>query len=246
METVDLLLVAALNQELAQWLKSCPGLIQKPISCGRLFSGDVNGRRIAALICGVGGERATQSARAYLGDYTPRRVLVAGWAGALIDSMNPGDLLLVENVFRPTEGPEKPIVPDSGWMDCLERILSVSHPGIQRGRLVTVDRMVDRHSVRIDLAGRFKAQAVDMETGYLVPIFQERKIPCACMRVITDTADERIGVDFQALPSGRRRVAYWASHPAQLKNFMRLSRVITKVTAILHQALNAVVQSEDR
>ncbi len=119
-----------------------------------------------------------------LGDvpYRPSLVLSAGFAGALTDSSQIGDIFLASDVCDeagtvwPTTWPGE--LPAGEW-----------RPPIRRGRLLTVSGIVADPSDKQKLGEKHQAVVVDMESAVVARLCARQQIPFGCVRTISDRID---------------------------------------------------------
>jgi adenosylhomocysteine nucleosidase len=72
------------------------------------------------------------------------------------------------------------------------------------GPLLSLDRVVTTAAEK-RMLNRSGARAVEMEAGEVAQFAQARKIPFHCIRVVTDTAQENLPLDFNKLRDGAGR-----------------------------------------
>jgi nucleoside phosphorylase len=111
--------------------------------------------------------------------YRPPVVISAGFAGALEDRWQVGDIILATdvadtdaNVWETTWPGE---LPAGEW-----------RPAIHRGRLLTVSGLVGDPDRKRELGRQHLAIAVDMESAVVARVCHRREVPFACVRVIVD------------------------------------------------------------
>src|SRR5262249_16404406 len=136
------------------------------------------------------GVAATEKALAWLlsqprvGDvpYRPRLVLSAGYAGALREDEQIGDIILATDVMdtagtiRSTTWPGE--LPAGEW-----------RPPIRRGRLLTVAQLVGDPAAKRELGAKHDAVAVDMESAVVAAMCAKRGVPFGCLRANSDRQD---------------------------------------------------------
>src|ERR1035437_1653863 len=184
------LICFALKEEAAPFRK---------IAAGKAASAQAG---ISILLTGIGRQNAEKSLREFLnscrsrGDetqikkeletphvvsYEPNLVLTCGFAGGL----NP-DLKLGEVVFElSTLNPQ-----------LSTRLLAA---GAKPAKIFYADRIATTVAEKKALRDETGADAVEMESAAIHAVCRGRGIPCATIRVISDTANEDLPLDFNAL-----------------------------------------------
>jgi adenosylhomocysteine nucleosidase len=145
-------------------------------------------RKIAAgkpgvftLITGIGRQNAERSVREFLLDGSPRRVFSCGFAGGLNADLKLGD------VGFEIENPQSEI----------ENKLAAA--GAKPVKFFCADRIAGTVVEKRKLRAETGADAVEMESAAIQAVCRERGVPCVTVRVISDTADENLPLDFNAL-----------------------------------------------
>lgn len=188
--------------------------------------GQIHGRAVAVFHTGVG----EKSCRRHIGDFLRQQqfkyLISAGFAGALDQELQIGNLLLSENFSSPE-------LLSSPHLDFADQRLFV-------GKLATVPGIVDSRSERDRWAAESGAAAVDMETEFIAAACAAHRVPMLSLRAISDTPSE----PFPAPPSVLfdlekqrtefgRLALYLVTHPGAL---MRLN-TFRKRIALARQAL---------
>jgi hypothetical protein len=176
---------------------------------------------ISVLITGIGRKNAEKSVREFLGGGAsvpasrlqdtstgqarlvsslapPELVLTCGFAGGL----NP-DLKLGEVVFELTdrrgefhEPQTEKKIRDSQSSSLREKLLAA---GAKPAKILCADRIATTVAEKKKLRAETGADAVEMESAAIHAVCRERGIPCAMVRVISDTANEDLPLDFNQL-----------------------------------------------
>ena len=141
---------------------------------------------ISILIVGIGRENAEKSVRNFLAENSPELVLTCGFAGGL----NP-DLKLGDVVFELSE----PQLPSANSQLRAKLIAAGAKPA----KFFCADRIATTVAEKKKLRVETGADVVEMESAAIQAVCAERGIPCATVRVISDTADEDLPLDFNAL-----------------------------------------------
>ena len=136
---------------------------------------------IVTLIVGIGRANAEQSVRSFLTSGSPALVLTCGFAGGL----NP-DLKLGEVVFD-VQSPKSKVQSQ------------LTAAGAKPVKFFCADRIATTVAEKQALRAQTGADAVEMESAAIHAVCAERGIPCVTVRVISDTADEALPLDFNAL-----------------------------------------------
>jgi nucleoside phosphorylase len=153
---------------------------------------------ISMLITGIGRRNAEKSLREFLSVNSPKLVLTCGFAGGL----HP-DLKLGEVVFELTdrrgefhEPQTEKKIGDSRSSSLREKLLAA---GAKPAKYFCADRIATTVAEKKKLRAETGADAVEMESEAIHAICRERGIPCATVRVISDTANEDLPLDFNVL-----------------------------------------------
>jgi len=126
--------------------------------------------------------------------FRPKLVVSAGFAGALDPSLAVGDVVLATEVSG-EDGHIRPTPP-----------LSTSQ-GMSRfhhGRIVSTSRLANSETQKNDLHQKHQALAVDMESASIARACVEAKVPFACIRAISDSADSSLSPQLAELLTGGR------------------------------------------
>ena len=136
------------------------------------------------LIAGIGRQNAEKSLREHLAANSPELVLTCGFAGGLNSDLKLGDVIF-ESGKRKVK---------SGILE--ERLLAA---GAKTAKFFCADRIATTVAEKTALREQTGADAVEMESAAIHAVCAERRIPCVTVRVISDTADEDLPLDFNAL-----------------------------------------------
>ena len=191
------------------------------------ITGEIYGRRdITYAISGIGVKNAAKSLEPRFDTDLPIGCLiVCGFCGGLLETAEPGSLILADKVTTEKET----FLPDVTLFAAAET-LHLPDVKVQNGTLVTVDKVVTTAAEKRGLAARTGAIAVDMETAGAVRVAQERGIPWLAVRAITDGLNDELPLDFNALanPDGSinrgRIIRATLAHPHKIPALIRLGQ----------------------
>ncbi|MFZ0829095.1 MAG: hypothetical protein WAO02_16905 [Verrucomicrobiia bacterium] len=174
---------------------------------------------VSVLVTGIGRKNAEKAVRELLPSSSPKLVLTCGFAGGL----NP-DLKLGEVVFETR-------FPSSSRRESAQTgIGSQSEPthvggydqfvaaGAKPARFFCADRIATTVAEKKRLRAETGADAVEMESAAIHAVCRERGIPCATVRVISDTAGEDLPLDFNQLARPDKNLDYGKLALAVLKS----------------------------
>jgi adenosylhomocysteine nucleosidase len=167
---------------------------------------------VSILITGIGRQNAEKSLREFLATHSPELVLTCGFAGGL----NP-DLKLGEIIFE---------------LSTLNSQLSTRllASGAKPAKIFCADRIATTVAEKKKLRAETGADAVEMESAAIHAVCRERGIPCATVRVISDTANEDLPLDFNALSKPDKNLDFGklflaiAKSPGKIGALMQLQR----------------------
>jgi len=172
----------------------CFALKEEASSFRKIITGRTD---VSILVTGIGRANSERALRKLLQTASPNRVFTCGFAGGLDPRLQTGDV-----VFATT---------DSTLTETLK------NAGAQPATFACVDHIATTAFEKQLLRANTQADVVEMESEVIHAVCQERNIPCATVRVISDTAHEDLPLDFNRL-----------SNPDQSLNFGKLALAIAK------------------
>jgi adenosylhomocysteine nucleosidase len=187
-------------------------------------------KAISILLTGIGRQNAEKSLREFLATHSPKLVLTCGFVGGL----NP-DLKLGEVVFEISpsssrrESAQTEIGNQSEPIDigCYDKFIA---SGAKSAKIFCADRIATTVAEKKKLRAETGADAVEMESAAIHAVCRERGIPCATIRVISDTANEDLPLDFNALSKPDKNLDFCklfltiAKSPGKIRALMELQK----------------------
>jgi len=199
----------------------------------RIVRGKMDDRMIEVLHTGVGEKVCRQRLAKFLQDQQFDLLISGGFAGALNDQLQVGDLLLAKNFST---------------IALNNRRKSFSSLPIHEVDLLTVSALIDSSEKRLEIARASGAAAVDMETEFIARACADHGIPLLSLRVISDTLDEpfpaptKVLFDIEQQRTRLLRLAtFFLAHPNRVPRLIQFARRIARVRKILTGALVAVI-----
>jgi adenosylhomocysteine nucleosidase len=167
--------------------------------------GRIDGRSIAWCVGGAGAAAATKATRLLIAGHRPRIVVTAGFAGGLDPALSRGTVVLPTRALcQSGRSPLELITPTEPTGT------SASSPtGPSGGIIVSVADVVTSTAAKQALAAATGALVVDMETYAVAEAARDAGLPCAAVRVVSDTAGQELPREVTALArpqSGMRRL----------------------------------------
>jgi nucleoside phosphorylase len=200
----------------------------------KVIRGEINDRTVEVLHTGVGEKVCRQRVARFLQGRHFEYLISAGFAGALDDQLQVGNLLLAKN-FSTVE------------LSDLRSFLS-SLP-IHIADLLTVPSMIESREERNEIAQTTGAAAVDMETEFIARACAEHGIPLISLRVITDTPSKLFPAPAHVLfDMDRQRtkttnlVVHLVKNPGAVLRLIAFAKRIARARETLANALVDVVR----
>jgi len=213
------------------------------------WTGNWKGTHIFLVRTGVGKVRALNGLKGVLRQANPSLILSIGYAGGLASKLNVGDVVLADNVLEVNSDLNDIgcYSIDSKELELLERLTCSEKIVTHRGKLITVDSVVDDSAIKQELASRYNALAIDMETAALVALAAEKKITFLSVRSISDTYEQSL-VDVSSFiddgeVSKLKAGWYVITHPHAIKNFMSLRRQSQRATRNMTEFIGIFLQT---
>jgi adenosylhomocysteine nucleosidase len=213
----------------------CFALKEEAAPFRKIAAGTVAAAQAASiLITGIGRRNAEKSVREFLATNSPELVLTCGFAGGL----NP-DLKLGEVVFEtsfPGSSRRESAQTEIGnqleptHVGCYNLNVKLVAAGAKPVKFFCADRIATTVAEKKKLRAETSADAVDMESEAIHAVCRERGIPCATVRVISDTAGENLPLDFNQLSKPDMNLDYgklaWAiaRSPGKIGALLKLQK----------------------
>jgi adenosylhomocysteine nucleosidase len=193
-------------------------------------------------VLGVGPERAGAAMAALLEDRPSRRskvdgVLLVGVAGGVDPELETGDLLLADRHALQngaSQGAGQAIKPDTDMLQSAQKAaLELSVP-IFNGGSLTVDHLVAEPHERESLRTEYQVYSVNMEDYRAAEAAQNAGVPFLSVRVVLDTASQRLPGYLPGLARSRYKVVTKILlMPWRIPAMLRLKRQLQLCQAVL-------------
>jgi adenosylhomocysteine nucleosidase len=209
----------------------------------RKIAADKSG--ISRLITGIGRKNAEKSMREFLTTNSPELVLTCGFAGGL----NP-DFKMGVVVFELTDRRDEFHEPQTGkkiWdsqsLSLRKKLLAI---GAKPAKFFCADRIATTVPEKKRLRDETGADAVEMESLAIHDICREHGIHCATVRVISDTANENLPLNFNRLSKPDMSLDYGklalaiAKSPGKIGALMKLQKQTKAAAGKLAEILGQI------
>ena len=171
---------------------------------------------VKILVTGIGARNAETSLRQFLAQNRIKRVFTCGFCGGLNPDLKSGEVIFM-----------------TGYPELEKRLLEA---GAKLATFVSSPRIVTTAAEKRQLRTKTGADVVEMESEAILAVCREKKIPCAMVRAISDTAGEDLPLDFNALARTDMNLHYGklflaiAKSPGKIGALMKLQKQ-TKLAA---------------
>ena len=183
---------------------------------------------ITVLITGMGKVNAERAVEGVLRAEKPELVLTCGFAGGLRPGLESGAVIY-----------------DAKGGQALEQELDAA--GARKGRFAFSDRVATTAAEKQRLWQQTSADAVEMESQAVCAMCQRRGVPTVIVRVILDTAEEDLPLNFNELLTADQSMNYaklaaaLLRSPGKIRSLLRLQRqsraAAERLGGVLHQFL---------
>jgi adenosylhomocysteine nucleosidase len=214
-----LALLAAMKQEIEPFKGQMEIHKQVDDDACIVIEGHYRGQPALLVQTGIGGHRAEMAVKHVLDHYPVHVILSLGFAGGLVSELKAGELVICRHLFHD----QSPAVESTNTLVELgKRIAKPTEAG-----LVTVSRPASQRQEKEELAKKYSAKAVDMESYWIVAEARRRGGPCLVVRAISDPVDCDLP-DLEGISSAsgewnkRKAFFHFASHPLET---LRLSHL---------------------
>ena len=206
-----LLIAAALAEELATGLELCVSRCRVRFAGGSYWSGIFSGHKITFFKTGVGPRKASNNLDKLIASIHPDRILVIGYAGGLAPDLKIGDLAVLQqtSIFGEKQEERRMLeqleIANSYNLCGIPELLDLARSAELRTRYghgLTSPFILGNPAQKRVLYKKFQALTVDMETSALARVASKAEIPLACVRAISDEAEDETFAPFSYNPDG--------------------------------------------
>ena len=220
-------------------------------SACHVYRGKYRRRDILLAQTGIGKERAEMAARFVLERYPVTTLVSFGFAGALAEELEAGDVVICSTLHCAQGTAQEATKPISYCSD--DRLLSLAIQALEStavkfycGSGVTAPQLVLNPEEKGELGETFGAYVVDMESYWIARIASDRQIPLVVVRSVSDTRQEELLPFTQMLDADGRlqwkeASSYFAHRPQHLKALVRLSRNVRRARRSLATSIDCLV-----
>ena len=183
---------------------------------------------LATLVTGMGRANAEEAVRQFLATQPASLVFTCGFAGGLNPELAPGDVLF-----------------ETADEKLAARLQSA---GAKPAKIHCASRVAVTAAEKKQLRQTTGADVVEMESAAIQALCRERRIPCATVRVISDSAAEDLPLDFNQLYRPDMTLDFgrllWAiaKSPGKIRALMQLQKrchfAATKLAEVLVKVAN--------
>jgi adenosylhomocysteine nucleosidase len=189
-----------------------------------------SGRKdIQVIVTGMGASNAERAISEAFERFAPHRVFSCGFAGALDSSLHVGDL-----VFDSTKAPQS----------IADQLLRLR---VSPASFYCAARVAITAAEKSQLRRSTGASAVEMESKVIQAFCAARNVDCVTLRVISDTADEDLPLDFNALMTSEQKLSGLKlafailRSPQKIPHLIRLGRDSAYAANELSRALISLI-----
>jgi adenosylhomocysteine nucleosidase len=234
---VKVLVTFALESEFAPWrrMRSFVRLANAEFPA---FDSSCGDSEIRVVLTGMGPERAQRVARTALG-WQPDLCIAAGFAGGLNPANRSGDVLVASNI---RDGETHRTIASE------PRVLGLAEESGARKINTLYTSAYAISSVEDKRRLGRTADAVDMESFFILNEAQERGIDGVAIRAVSDAADENLPMDFTQVLDDRGRVRLArlarkiARAPQRIPALIRLGSASRRGAMKLAQVLDKAIE----
>jgi adenosylhomocysteine nucleosidase len=188
--------VSALAEELAPLALRLAG--RRPAATGRSLVCQAGGRAVHLMVTGDGATRGAENARRLVAEAAPEVLIGLGAAGGLTPDLAVGDTVVASRVVDERSG-RVFRQPSSLWLERGRRFA-----GARDATVVTACAVAGDRDTKARLAALADPPAVvDLESAAWAATAEAAGAPWVIVRVVSDTYDEDLPLDFEALRDGR-------------------------------------------
>jgi adenosylhomocysteine nucleosidase len=186
------------------------------------------GENVPIFFTGIGRTNAEKATREYLASQSPELLLTCGFAGGLDPELKIGDVIF--ETKNETVG---------------SKLIAA---GAKPVKIFCADKIASTAREKKQLREQTGADAAEMESAAVQAVCRERGIACATVRVISDTANEDLPLDFNLFLTPDKKVDMGklmmavAAKPWKMGAMMELQKNTKLAAQLLGEVLKKAIE----
>jgi adenosylhomocysteine nucleosidase len=190
----------------------------------RISEGRLAGNSVLLILTGIGEKRAKAAAQYVLENFPVDALVSSGFAGALNDKLNVGDIAIYNHLLcqctREDFADGALQVDPALLKQCTKSARECGVPGlIKQG--ISISRVCAAPREKAKLGRDSGADVVDMESFWICQIAAERNVPFIAVRAISDSLEDDLSLLSHITVGGQVRplmaLGYFFHHPSHLR-----------------------------
>jgi len=213
----------------------------------RGFRGRLGTVEVVCIATGLGIGRALDCARRAMESLVPDLVIATGVAGALVDEVSPGGIVLADSLVLEDAGTPVTITIPAADLARFAVVMDAAAVPFTSGPVLTSSHILRDGPAKRAARARTGAIVVDMESAAIAAEATHRGRRFGCVRAVLDRVDEEIVGAELAGPEGKVRplaaAAFLMRNPGSIAGLTRMMRALNRATASLANALEALIRA---
>lgn len=200
-----------------------------------------------AVRFGVGEKSVHDRLKPALENLRPHRLVLVGFSGALDPALRVGEVLRVEHVAGPGEGP----FPGYSVTDDLPKQLELGYPSADQTSLFSASFTAWSPEIKATFYKDTQCQLIDMESFFVAALCDEMQLPLQVWRAVSDAAADAIPIPFigwlraDGTVDKQAAAKYLAIRPWMWGKAWKLARNARRAAAGLVAVLKSEIEKED-
>ena len=187
-------IIAAVEGEIKELKKNVFKIEEGNIGKGSYLRGKLKGKELLIARSGAGISKAKSLAMEMVDTFSPRIIISTGSCGALQKQINRGDVIIGDEILFKQDGIAESerndiesFLPDRAVnKKVYDYLQGSSHSSVHLGRIISIGKFIYQKKTKEELYNRYKAIAVEMESGGIAQVAKEKGVPFIAVKVVSD------------------------------------------------------------
>lgn len=234
-------LVAAMPEEVKPLLKKIGHYRSSKTGSFELFHFSVSGKQVTLIRSGMGQAKAKTATDLLIEQYAPDIIINFGFAGAVTNLPQVGDLMIAEQVVSYDGGlAAKPEQIPAALADHLLALIrqNAGNYSTFRSTFITAAQITEKAGLGPVIAKNFCHPVLEMESAAVAAAAAKATVPFAAVRAISDAADEELEFSIDQFTDNEMNISI-------IKVLATVARKPTIIPQLLRLAKNARIAGEN-